>query len=226
MDNLVKVAKSTGLSSLLRCLSKALLESGKKLTGRLPATLMPRYNVPRYFQPSSHAEASLQQRQSTHVTRGPSSVITNSEKDLVGQGKEAHVGSGDVASMPGLIPRDCSADDRSLRTPGFTDRLVGGGRRWLMLLSELYSDYTASARRLFARERSLFALPHSTPPFTTGEAGPAASRNDPRGGSSNERITVTKFCYRNDRSAAGAIAGEVIDTNSPIVIELAITSIS
>ncbi|KYQ59739.1 hypothetical protein ALC60_01124, partial [Trachymyrmex zeteki] len=118
----LKVAKSAGLSSLLRCLSKALLESDKKLAGRLPATLMPRYNVPRYFQPSSHA--------------------------LVGQGKEAHVGSGDVASMPALIPGDCSADDRSLRTPGFTDRLVGGGRRWLMLLSELYSDYTASARRV------------------------------------------------------------------------------
>ncbi|KYN33414.1 hypothetical protein ALC56_12126 [Trachymyrmex septentrionalis] len=174
MDNLVKVAKSAGLFSLLRCLSKALLESGKKLAGRLPATLMPRYNVPRYFQPSKPRRRSLQQRQSTHVTRGPSSVITNSEKDLVGQGKEAHVGS------------------RSLRTPGFTDRLVGGGRRWLMLLSELYSDYTASARRLFARERSLFALPHSTPPFTTGEAGPAASRNDPRGGSSNERLVDKK----------------------------------
>ncbi|KYN05061.1 hypothetical protein ALC62_04049 [Cyphomyrmex costatus] len=103
MDNLVKVAKSAGLSSLLRCLSKALLESGKKLAGRLPATLMPRYNVPRYFQPSSHADPSL-----------------------------------------------------------------------------------------FARERSLFALPHSTPPFTTGEAGPAASRNDPRGGSSNERLVEKK----------------------------------
>ncbi|KYN15968.1 hypothetical protein ALC57_11784 [Trachymyrmex cornetzi] len=179
MDNLVKVAKSAGLSSLLWCLSKALLESGKKLAGRLPATLMPRYNVPRYFQPSSHADpysrgrgilvtrylrptyhhlvsdtieettdAFAKHDHITHVTRSPSSVITNSEKDLVGQGKEAHVGSGDVASMPGLIPGDCSADDRSLRTPGFTDRLVGGGRRWLMLLSELYSDYTASARRV------------------------------------------------------------------------------
>jgi len=62
MDNLVKVAKSTGLSSLLRCLSKALLESGKKLAGRLPATLMPRYNVPRYFQPSSHADPSSRGR--------------------------------------------------------------------------------------------------------------------------------------------------------------------
>lgn len=37
-------------SSLRRCLSKALLESGKKLTGRLPVTLMLAYNVPRYFQ--------------------------------------------------------------------------------------------------------------------------------------------------------------------------------
>jgi len=51
--------------------------------------------------------------------------------------------------MPGLISGDCSADNRSLRTPRFTDRLVGGGRRWLMLLSELYSDYTASARRVW-----------------------------------------------------------------------------
>jgi len=44
------------LPSLLRCLSKALLESGKKLTGRLPATLMLHYNAPRCSQPSSHAD--------------------------------------------------------------------------------------------------------------------------------------------------------------------------
>jgi len=45
------------------------------------------------------------------------------------------------------IPWQGSADDRrSQQTPGLTDRLVGGGRRWLMLLSELYSDYTARAR--------------------------------------------------------------------------------
>lgn len=40
----------------------------------------------------------------TYVTRSLSSVITNSKKDLVGQGKEAHVGSGDIASMLALIP--------------------------------------------------------------------------------------------------------------------------
>lgn len=50
MNNLVKVANHSGYSSLGRCLSKALLESGKKLTGRLPVTLMLAYNVPRYFQ--------------------------------------------------------------------------------------------------------------------------------------------------------------------------------
>lgn len=46
MNNLVKVANYSGYSSLRRCLSKALLESGKKLTGRLPVTLMLAYNVP------------------------------------------------------------------------------------------------------------------------------------------------------------------------------------
>lgn len=40
VNNLVKVANHSGYSSLGRCLSKALLESGKKLTGRLPVTLM------------------------------------------------------------------------------------------------------------------------------------------------------------------------------------------
>lgn len=50
VNNLVKVANHSGYSSLGRCLSKALLESGKKLTGRLPVTLMLAYNVPRYFQ--------------------------------------------------------------------------------------------------------------------------------------------------------------------------------
>lgn len=46
VNNLVKVANYSGYSSLRRCLSKALLESGKKLTGRLPVTLMLAYNVP------------------------------------------------------------------------------------------------------------------------------------------------------------------------------------
>ncbi|EZA55046.1 hypothetical protein X777_04511, partial [Ooceraea biroi] len=116
--------RGTGLSPLLWCLSKALLESGKKLTGRLPATLMLHYNVPR-SQPSSHADPSSRlPRDATRVIRGQSSVIT----------------------------RGASKEDLGNRN-----------------------------------ERSLFALPHSTPPFTTGEAVPAALRNDPLGGSSNER---------------------------------------
>ena len=58
VNNLVKVAKYRAapatLPSSSRCLSKALLESGKKLTGRLPVTLMLAYNVPRYFQRCDH----------------------------------------------------------------------------------------------------------------------------------------------------------------------------
>lgn len=73
----------------------------------------------------------------------------NSKKDLVGQGKEAHVGSGDIASMPALIPGTTSLTTAAREPRELTDKLVGGGRRWLMLLSELYSDYTASARRVW-----------------------------------------------------------------------------
>jgi len=72
----------------------------------------------------------------------------NSKKDLVGQGKEAHVGLGDIASMPALIPGTTSLTTAAREPRELTDKLVGGGRRWLMLLSELYSDYTASARRV------------------------------------------------------------------------------